>query len=104
MKMSTSERKHGIKRTARMQLDDLDFANDLALLSHTQQQIKEKMTSVPAASAAVGLNIHKAKSKVLRYNTACTNPITIDGEDLENVKPLHNRAASLMNRVDLMQM
>ncbi|VDO89717.1 unnamed protein product, partial [Schistosoma margrebowiei] len=37
-------------------------------------------------SAAVGLNIHKGKSKVLRYNTACTNPITIDGEDLEDVK------------------
>ncbi|VDP41502.1 unnamed protein product [Schistosoma curassoni] len=24
--------------------------------------------------------------KVLRCNTACTNPITIDGEDLEDVK------------------
>ncbi|VDP50120.1 unnamed protein product [Schistosoma margrebowiei] len=23
---------------------------------------------------------------VLRYNTACTNPITIDGENLEDVK------------------
>ncbi|VDO69687.1 unnamed protein product [Schistosoma margrebowiei] len=43
----------------------------------------QKMTSVAAAS---GLNIHKGKSKVLRYNTTCTNPITIDGEDLEDVK------------------
>ncbi|VDP56221.1 unnamed protein product [Schistosoma mattheei] len=33
-----------------------------------------------------GLNIHKGKSKIFRYNTACTNPITIDGEDLEDVK------------------
>ncbi|VDP37498.1 unnamed protein product [Schistosoma margrebowiei] len=47
--------------------------------------MQEKMTSVAAASAAVGLNIHKGKSKVLRYNTACTNPVTIDG-DLEDVK------------------
>ncbi|VDO50724.1 unnamed protein product [Schistosoma margrebowiei] len=38
------------------------------------------------ASAAVGLNIHKGKSKVPRYNTAFTNPITIDEEDLEDVK------------------
>ncbi|VDP69164.1 unnamed protein product [Schistosoma mattheei] len=43
-------------------------------------------TSVEAASTAVDLNIHKGKSKILRYNTACTNPITIDGEDLEDVK------------------
>ncbi|VDO72774.1 unnamed protein product [Schistosoma mattheei] len=48
--------------------------------------MQERTTSVAAASAAVGHNIHKRKCKVLRYNTACTNPITIDGEDLEDVK------------------
>ncbi|VDP39854.1 unnamed protein product [Schistosoma curassoni] len=69
-----------------MQLDDLDFSDDLALLSQTQQQMQEKTNSVAAASAAVGLNIHKGKSRIFRYNTACTNPITIDGEDLEDVK------------------
>ncbi|VDP57936.1 unnamed protein product [Schistosoma curassoni] len=69
-----------------MQLDDLDFADDLALLSHTKQQMQEKTTSVAEASTAVGLNIHKGKSKILRYNTECTNPIIINGEDLEDVK------------------
>ncbi|VDO84160.1 unnamed protein product [Schistosoma margrebowiei] len=86
MRTSTSERKHGIQWTARMQLDDLHFADDLALLSQTQQQMQEKTTSVAEASAAVGLNIHKGNSKILRYNTACTNPVTIDGEDLEDLK------------------
>ncbi|VDP00101.1 unnamed protein product [Schistosoma mattheei] len=88
MKTSTSEEKHGIQWTSRMQLDDLDFADDLALLSQTQQQMQEKTTSVAAASAAVGLNIHKEKSRILRYNTTCNNPITIDGEDLERCKNL----------------
>ncbi|VDP41182.1 unnamed protein product [Schistosoma curassoni] len=82
MNTSTSEGKHGIQWTSRMQLDDLDFADDLALLSHTQQQMQEKKTS----GAAVALNIHKGKSKILRYNTACTNPITIDGDDLGDAK------------------
>ncbi|VDP44139.1 unnamed protein product [Schistosoma margrebowiei] len=86
MNTSTSEGKHGIQWTSRMQLDYLDFSDDLALLSHTQQQMQEKTTSVAAASAAEGLNIHKGKSKIFRYNTACTNPITIDGEYLEDVK------------------
>ncbi|VDO70099.1 unnamed protein product [Schistosoma margrebowiei] len=85
MKTSTSGGKRGIQWTSRMQLDDLDFADDLALLSQTQQQMQEKTISVAAASAAVGLNIHKGKSKILQYNTACTNPIKID-EDLEDVK------------------
>ncbi|VDP59813.1 unnamed protein product [Schistosoma curassoni] len=70
---------------ARMQLDDLDFADDLALLSPMQQKTQEKTTSVASASAAVVLNIHKGKSKILRYNIACTNLVKIDG-DLEDVK------------------
>ncbi|VDP56732.1 unnamed protein product [Schistosoma margrebowiei] len=86
MKTSTSEGKHVIQWTSRMQLDDLNFADDLALLSQMQQQMQEKTTSVASASAAEGLNIHKRKSKILRYNTVYTNPITIDGEDLEDVK------------------
>ncbi|CAH8520118.1 unnamed protein product [Schistosoma intercalatum] len=86
MKTSTSERKHAIQWISRMQLDDLDFADDLALLCQTQQQLQEKTNSVAATSAAVGLNIYKGKSKILRHNTACTNPMKVDGDDLENVK------------------
>ncbi|CAH8483518.1 unnamed protein product [Schistosoma haematobium] len=86
MKTSTSEGKHGIQRTARMQLNDLDFSDDLALRLHTQQQMQEKTTSVAPASTAVGLNIHNGKSKMLRYNTACNNRIALDREALEDVK------------------
>ncbi|CAH8469006.1 unnamed protein product [Schistosoma turkestanicum] len=85
MKTSTSGGKHGISWTVRTQLDDLDFADDLALLSHTQQQMQEKTTSVAAASAALGLNIHKGKSKILRCNTTCTNQITLDEDAFEDV-------------------
>ncbi|VDP06781.1 unnamed protein product [Schistosoma mattheei] len=46
----------------------------------------EKTTNVAETSEVVSLNIHNGKSKILRYNTACTNPITIDGENLEDVK------------------
>ncbi|VDP50985.1 unnamed protein product [Schistosoma margrebowiei] len=79
MNMSTSGGKHGIQWTSRMQLDNPDFAVDLALQSLTQQQMQEKTTSVAVVSVAPGLNIHKRKSEILRYNTVCTNPITIDG-------------------------
>ncbi|VDP18905.1 unnamed protein product [Schistosoma margrebowiei] len=44
------------------------------------------MISVAAASAVVGLNINKRKNKILRYNTVCNIRITLDGEDLEDVK------------------
>ncbi|VDP78000.1 unnamed protein product [Schistosoma curassoni] len=76
---STSKGKHGIQWTNQNQLDDFDFADDLAILSHTHEQMQMKITSVAAASASVGFKIHKRKSKILKYNTENTNPITLDG-------------------------
>ncbi|VDO57331.1 unnamed protein product [Schistosoma margrebowiei] len=61
MKTSTSEGRREIQWTSRMQLNDLDFTDYLTLPSQTQQQMQEKTTT-------------------------CTNPITINGEDLEDVK------------------
>ncbi|VDP04588.1 unnamed protein product, partial [Schistosoma mattheei] len=84
--MSTSGGKYGIQWTSRKQLANPDFADDPASLSHTQQQKQKKTNRVAAASKTVGVNIHKGKSKILRYNTACTNPITIDEGDLEDVR------------------
>ncbi|VDP29450.1 unnamed protein product [Schistosoma curassoni] len=80
MKTSTSEGKHGIQWTAQNQLDDLNFANYLALLSHTHEQMQIKAASVAAFCASVGLNLRKGKSKILKYNTENTNTITLDGE------------------------
>ncbi|VDP34518.1 unnamed protein product [Schistosoma margrebowiei] len=86
MKTLTSEGKHGIQWTAKNQLDDLDFADDVALLSHTHEQMQIKTANVAAVSASVGLNIHKGKTNVLKYNTENTNPITLDGDTLEDEK------------------
>ncbi|VDP31961.1 unnamed protein product [Schistosoma mattheei] len=86
MKYSTSEGNHGIQWTAQNQLDDLDFADDLALLSHTHEQMQIKTTHVAAVSASGGLNIQKGKTKVLKYNTENSNPITLDVETLEDVE------------------
>ncbi|VDO96122.1 unnamed protein product [Schistosoma curassoni] len=61
MMTSTSEGKHGIQWTARNQLEDLNFTDDLALLPHIDQQMQMKTTSLAAASALVGLNIHRKK-------------------------------------------
>ncbi|VDP29929.1 unnamed protein product [Schistosoma margrebowiei] len=86
MKTSTSKGKHGIRWTARNQLDDLDFADDLALLSRTHEQMQMKTASVAAVSASVGISIHKGKTKVLKFKGENNNPITLDGETLEDVE------------------
>ncbi|VDO97865.1 unnamed protein product [Schistosoma margrebowiei] len=82
MKNSTSKGRHRIQWTDRNQLEDLDFADDLTLLSHTHESIQMKTTRVAVASSAVGLNIHRAKDKILKYDMENTNPITLDEEAL----------------------
>ncbi|VDP39934.1 unnamed protein product [Schistosoma mattheei] len=45
-----------------------------------------KTVSVAAVSASVGLSIHKGKTKVLKFKAENSNPITRDGETLEDVE------------------
>ncbi|XP_062408364.1 uncharacterized protein LOC134099491 [Sardina pilchardus] len=66
-------------------LDDLDFADDLALVSHSQQWMQEKTSTAAANSTHLGLNIHKGKSKVLKVNTNNTKPILLEGEALDEL-------------------
>ncbi|VDO63457.1 unnamed protein product [Schistosoma margrebowiei] len=68
-----------------MQPDDLGFADDLVLLSHTHEQMQMKITSITAASESADLNVHKGKNKVLKFKMENTNPITLDGEALEDI-------------------
>ena len=85
MRRSTAGRGNGIQWTMWTQLNDLDFADDLALLSHTQQQMQEKTSTISANSACIGLNIHRGKTKVLRVNSPSTSAIMLDGGALEEV-------------------
>ena len=85
MKTSTAEKRNGIQWTLWSQLDDLDFADDLALLSHTHQQMQEKTNSVAANSTRLGLNVHKGKTKLLKVNTDNTSPIMLNGDPLEEI-------------------
>ena len=60
------------------QLDDLDFADDLALLSHSHRQMQDKTTELALISAWVGLKINKRKTKILRTNATCETPIMLE--------------------------
>ena len=85
MKTCNNDRKNGIQWTLWSQLDDLDFADDLALLSHSQQQMQEKSSLLLNVSSQVGLNIHRGKTKVLKINTNSKEPVRLNGEALEEV-------------------
>ena len=86
MRTTTEQRKNGIRWTLWTQLDDLDFADDLALLSHSYHQMQDKINTLIETSSQVGLNIHEGKTKNIRINTTTTEPITLGDTMLEEVE------------------
>ena len=85
MRRSTEGKQNGIQWTLTRQLDDLDFADDIALLSHNRQQMQEKTDTLDRTAKSLGLKINKKKTKVLRIKTTNNRPVTVGEEELEDV-------------------
>ena len=85
MKETTKSRRQGIQWTPWSQLEDLDFADDLALLSHNHQQMKDKTQELVRISQSTGLKVHPGKTKVLKINTNVDEDIKINEEPIEEV-------------------
>nr|KAG5711058.1 hypothetical protein BaRGS_013792 [Batillaria attramentaria] len=86
MKTTTAGRKNGIQWTLWTQLDDLDFADDLALLSHGHSQMQDKTTCLEATSAGTGLKINRKKTELMKINTTANTPVTVGGEPIREVE------------------
>nr|KAG5699276.1 hypothetical protein BaRGS_000478 [Batillaria attramentaria] len=86
MKTTTTGRKNGIQWTLWAQLDDLDFADDLALLSHSHSQMQDKTTCLEATSAGTGLKISRRKTELMKINTTANTPVTVGGEPIREVE------------------
>ena len=64
------------------QLDDLEFADDLALLSHSHEQTQERTDLLNLVSAQTGLNINMNKTKTMKANGKRMNVVTVGGNRL----------------------
>ena len=86
MKRATSDRPRGITWKAFSHLEDEDFADDLALVSHAQRDMQEKTSRTETEADSTGLGISQPKSKVMRMNAVSQADIIVKGKGLENVQ------------------
>ncbi|XP_035663420.1 uncharacterized protein LOC118407108 [Branchiostoma floridae] len=87
MRETTKDARTGIQWTLTDMLDDLDFADDLALLCHTISQMREKTQRLEHKSGQVGLIINAGKTKEMRVKTVGNaKPVCCRGIELETVK------------------
>ena len=85
MKETTTGSRNGIQWSLLEQLEDLDFADDLALLAHTHTQMQAKTTKLEAVSSKLGLKINTDKAKTIRINSNAREQIRINNLGIGDV-------------------
>lgn len=86
MRNVTEGRRQGIQWTLTTVLEDLDYADDLGLLSSRHQDIQQKTETLSEIANTIGLRVNTKKTQVMRKNARNTDPITVNGRQLENVE------------------
>ena len=79
---NNEDQRRGIRWTPFTILEDLDFADDLALLSHTRQHIQEKTDRLSMFSNQVGLRISLKKTEAMCVNVPSPTKIRVRGQDI----------------------
>ena len=76
------------RRVPAVTVTDLDFADDLALLSNTIQQAEKLLHDLEHASNLVGLsmNVSRTKFMTININSVDTSINSIDGRPIEHVQ------------------
>jgi hypothetical protein len=86
MKTTMKGTSRGIRWNLARCLEDLDFADDLCLISSRQQDMQGKTNDLDKNGKKIGLKIHSGKTKVLKVNTRSDKPITIGENKIDEVQ------------------
>ena len=104
MRETTRGKNNGIQWTLFEQLDDLDFADDLALLAHNQNQMQDKTSRLETFSAKSGLKINLRKTELIKINTTANTPITVGGKPIKEVESFVYLGSTSPSKVEQMKM
>ena len=86
MKKMDEESPNGIQWGLTKKLNDLDYADDICLLTHKYADMQQKIRKLSELAGEVGLKINISKTKTMRLNTTITTPIHTNQQELEDVK------------------
>ena len=86
MRRTVSGANTGIRWKLWSKVDDLDFADDIALTSSTKCQIQKKVTNLSTNSKTTGLKINYEKTKLLRSNRTSNEYVKVKEHDIEDVE------------------
>ena len=85
LKQVTSGGRSGIRWTLTSVLEDLDYADDIALLAHRHQDMQAKTNALATTAGSLGLKINTKKTRHLRMNSRTNESIMVNGEVVDEV-------------------
>ncbi|KAL9954522.1 hypothetical protein ACROYT_G042072 [Oculina patagonica] len=85
MRKTTEHGNTGIRWKFNNFLEDLDFADDLALISSSGRHIQAKVSNLERYAKMTGLRINTAKTMMMSWNNPAGRNVQIDGKELEEV-------------------
>ena len=80
---NVSECQNGIQWTFTKQLDDVDFAGNICLLSHTHKQMQKKLSKLMQETEKTDLKINIQKTKLLKVNSTQPAKVQLKGKYIE---------------------
>ena len=82
MRKTTEDQPRGIRWNLFNNIEDLDFADDIALLCHTHTHMQEKTNRLSKFGQHVGLKISQKKTEIMTLNIKSPTTITIEDSNL----------------------
>ena len=100
MRKPTVDRRRGIRWNFTTLLEDHDFADDIALLSSTFNDLHENTGRLAEKAARLGLNLYARKCKTLWTECASRREnIVVHGEKVDDVEELRQRRCNWLGHI-----
>ncbi|XP_062615092.1 uncharacterized protein LOC134276790 [Saccostrea cucullata] len=84
MRSFLSDENTGIRWTFFSKPEELDYADDLAILSHLETQMQRKPSNLQINASKIGLNTNRKKTEEMSLNTKSPPKIQLNGKDVKN--------------------
>ena len=85
LKQTTQGKRQGIQWTLSSVLEDIDYADDIALLSRRHQDAQAKTSGLDEIAYTMGRRINTQKTKIMRNKNTSNTPVIICEKELEEV-------------------
>lgn len=85
MRKAINNKKKGIQWGLTENLEDLDFADDICLLSQNRQHMQDKIEALETEASKVGLKINKGKTKSMSLNATKNIQLRVREGTIEEV-------------------